>query len=96
MRKFLFALAATLLTQAAAAQTPQTISNTGVLLDRIVAVVNEGIILQSQMDAKVQLIAGQIRQAGGQMPPRETIEQQVLEQLIVQEVQLQRVKLPTG
>jgi peptidyl-prolyl cis-trans isomerase SurA len=90
MRKFLFALAATLLTQAAAAQTPQTLSNTGVLLDRIVAVVNEGIILQSQMDAKVQLIAGQIRQAGGQMPPRETIEQQVLEQLIVQEVQLQR------
>ncbi len=90
MRKFLFALAATLLTQAAAAQTPQTLSNTGVLLDRIVAVVNEGIILQSQMDAKVQLIIGQIRQAGGQMPPRETIEQQVLEQLIVQEVQLQR------
>jgi peptidyl-prolyl cis-trans isomerase SurA len=90
MRKFLFALAATLLTQAAAAQTPQTLSNTGVLLDRIVAVVNEGIILQSQMDAKVQLIIGQIRQAGGQMPPRETIELQVLEQLIVQEVQLQR------
>ncbi len=90
MRKFLFALAATLLTQAAAAQTPRTLSNTGVLLDRIVAVVNEGIILQSQMDAKVQLIIGQIRQAGGQMPPRETIEQQVLEQLIVQEVQLQR------
>lgn len=90
MRKFLFALAAILLSQVTAAQSPQTLSDTGVLLDRIVAVVNEGIILQSQMDSKVQLIVGQIRQAGGQMPPRETVEQQVLEQLIVQEVQLQR------
>lgn len=92
MRKFLFAIAATLITQASVAQSPQTLSNTGVLLDRIVAVVNEGIILQSQMDSKVQLIVGQIRQAGGQMPPRETVEQQVLEQLIVQEVQLQRAR----
>jgi peptidyl-prolyl cis-trans isomerase SurA len=92
MRKYLFAIAAALLTQAAPAQTTQTLSNTGVLLDRIVAVVNEGIILQSQMDSKVQLIVAQIRDSGRQMPPRETIEEQVLEQLIVQEVQLQRAR----
>jgi peptidyl-prolyl cis-trans isomerase SurA len=92
MRKYLFAIAAALLTQATPAQTPQTLSNTGVLLDRIIAVVNEGIILQSQMDSKVQLIVDQIRDSGRQMPPRETVEEQVLEQLIVQEVQLQRAR----
>lgn len=68
----------------------ETLSNTGVLLDRIVAVVNDGVILQSQMDSKVDLVAGQLRDQNTALPPREVLEGQVLEQLITQEVQLQR------
>jgi len=79
----------------------ETLSNSGVLLDRIVAVVNDGVILQSQMDSKVDLVAGQLRDQNTALPPREVLESQVLEQLITQEVQLQRasrlgVRVPDG
>ena len=70
----------------------EPLSDTGVLLDRIVAVVNEGVILQSQLDAKVDLIAGQLRDQNTALPPREVLEEQVLEQLIIQEVQMQRAQ----
>lgn len=69
-----------------------TLSDSGVLLDRIVAVVNEGIIMQSQLDAKVTQITRQLSAQGTTLPPRSVLEQQVLEQLILQEVQLQRAR----
>jgi peptidyl-prolyl cis-trans isomerase SurA len=62
----------------------------GVMLDRVVAVVNDGIVLQSSLDRQVQLVSERLQQAGQQMPPRDILRQQVLERLIVQEVQLQR------
>lgn len=85
---FLFLIASFLASSGVRAQ--ETLSNTGVLLDRIVAVVNDGVILQSQMDSKVDLVAGQLRDQNTALPPREVLESQVLEQLITQEVQLQR------
>jgi len=85
---FLFLMASFLASTGVRAQ--ETLSNTGVLLDRIVAVVNDGVILQSQMDSKVDLVAGQLRDQNTALPPREVLESQVLEQLITQEVQLQR------
>jgi peptidyl-prolyl cis-trans isomerase SurA len=92
MRKLLIAIFAASFGQLALAQPTQGLSDDGVLLDRIVAVVNEGIILQSQIDSKIRLVIEQLREQRTQLPPREVIEQQVLEQLIVQEVQLQRAR----
>ena len=92
MRIILIAIIALGAIHNAAAQSSSSLSNTGALLDRIVAVVNEGIILKSQMDDKVRLITGQLREQGNPLPPSEVIEKQVLEQLIVQEVQLQRAQ----
>ena len=62
----------------------------GISLDRVVAVVNDGIVLQSSLDRQVQVISGRLQQAGQQMPPRDILRQQVLERLIVQEIQMQR------
>jgi peptidyl-prolyl cis-trans isomerase SurA len=70
----------------------ESLSNNGILLDRVVAVVNEGILLQSQLSERTQLVTQQIRSQNGQMPPRDVLAGQVLEQLIVQEVQLQRAR----
>ncbi|MGI9264369.1 MAG: peptidylprolyl isomerase [Gammaproteobacteria bacterium] len=70
----------------------EPLSNNGILLDRVVAVVNEGILLQSQLNERTQLVTQQIRSQNGQMPPRDVLAGQVLEQLIVQEVQLQRAR----
>ena len=92
MRKLMIAIFAASANQVALAQSTQGLSEDGVLLDRIAAVVNEGIILQSQIESKIRLVVDQLREQRTQLPPRDVIEQQVLEQLIVQEVQLQRAQ----
>jgi peptidyl-prolyl cis-trans isomerase SurA len=65
-------------------------SSTGVALDRVVAIVNDGIVLQSQLDTQSALIAERLRSQNTQMPPPDVIRQQVLERLILQEIQVQR------
>ena len=62
----------------------------GVLLDRIAAVVNDGIVLRSDLDQQVRVISDRLEQQGQQMPPRNLLRQQVLERLVMQEVQRQR------
>jgi len=81
--------ASLLLTGAALAQT-RDMSSTGVALDRVIAVVNEGVVLQSQLDQQSALIAERLRSQGTQLPPADVIRQQVLERLILQEIQVQR------
>lgn len=62
----------------------------GVSLDRVVAVVNDGIVLQSSLDQQMQLVSMRLQQAGQQQPPRDILRQQVLERLVLQEIQVQR------
>jgi len=71
---------------------PQTqeLSARGQQLDRIAAVVNEGVVLKSQVDEQYAAIIGRLRQQGGQVPPEQVVRQQVLERLVLQEIQLQR------
>jgi peptidyl-prolyl cis-trans isomerase SurA len=59
-------------------------------LDSIVAVVNEEIVLASELDREVDGIRAQIAQRGGQMPSERLLRRQVLERLIVKELQLQQ------
>ena len=90
MHRFLAALlSASLVAGIAAAQT-RDMSSTGVALDRVVAIVNEGIVLQSQLDTQTTLIEDRLRGQGSQLPPADVIRQQVLERLILQEIQIQR------
>jgi len=85
----LFLLCA-LLTAAATGPKAEELSNTGVLLDRVAAVVNDGIVLQSDLEQQAQLITARIQQQGQQPPPRNVLRQQVLERLVLQELQIQR------
>ena len=78
-----------LLAGAALAQT-RDMSASGVALDRVIAIVNDGIVLQSQLDTQTALIGERLRGQGTQMPPADVIRQQVLERLILQEIQVQR------
>jgi peptidyl-prolyl cis-trans isomerase SurA len=59
-------------------------------LDHIVAVVDEDVIVQSEVDDMIRSIAAQIREGGGQLPSREVLQKQVLEKLIMQKLQLVR------
>ena len=52
-------------------------------LDRIAAVVNEDVVLQSELDRAVQNVVSQYASQPGQLPPRAVLERQVLERLVL-------------
>jgi peptidyl-prolyl cis-trans isomerase SurA len=64
-------------------------------IDSIVALVDEDIILRSELDLAVAGIVERIRASGDAMPPMHLLESQVLERLIIRELQVQRA-LMTG
>ncbi|MEL1265597.1 peptidylprolyl isomerase [Pseudoxanthomonas putridarboris] len=59
-------------------------------LDRIAAVVNEDVILQSELDLAVQNVLSQYANQPGQLPPRAVLERQVLERLVLVKLQVSR------
>jgi peptidyl-prolyl cis-trans isomerase SurA len=61
-------------------------------MDRIVAIVEEDVILQSELDRAVNNILAQYAGRSAQLPPRDVIERQVLERLILIRLQLQRAE----
>ena len=73
----------------AAAQTRE-LSTSGVPLDRVIAIVNDGIVLQSQLDTQSAMIVDRLQSQGTQLPPADVLRQQVLERLVLQEIQIQR------
>jgi peptidyl-prolyl cis-trans isomerase SurA len=58
-------------------------------IDRIVAVVNNDIITQTELDRELNTIKLQLRQQNISMPPDETLRKQVLERLVINQIQLQ-------
>ncbi len=62
------------------------------LLDEIVAVVDDAIIMRSELDRAMTSIIRQIEAQGNQIPPSDILESQVLERMIVQEVQIARAE----
>jgi peptidyl-prolyl cis-trans isomerase SurA len=87
-----FLCVAALLAPVLAPAQTQDLSARGVMLDRIAAVVNDGIVLKSQVDAQVALVSARLRQQNVQLPPEQVLRQQVLERLVLQEIQLQRAE----
>lgn len=59
-------------------------------LDSIIAIVNEGVVLRSQLDFQISNIKKRAEIEGLMLPTQEIMEEQILEQLIVEEIQLQR------
>jgi peptidyl-prolyl cis-trans isomerase SurA len=59
-------------------------------LDRIVAVVDEDVVLKSELDGKVNQVMTQYASSPQQLPPRDVLERQVLDRLILQKLQLSR------
>ena len=60
-----------------------------VLLDRIVAIVNDQVITRRDLDDRMKTVLAQLRQQGTPLPPTEVLEQQVLERMIQSRTQLQ-------
>ncbi|WP_068827326.1 peptidylprolyl isomerase [Pseudomonas sp. BMS12] len=58
-------------------------------LDRVVAIVDNDVIMYSQLDQRLNEVEQSIGKRGGQLPPQDVLQQQVLERLIVENLQLQ-------
>jgi len=61
-----------------------------VLLDRIVAVVNDAVITQSELDRQTDQVLSQMAQNNTQAPPRNVLQKRILEQMITRKVLLQK------
>ena len=68
----------------------QEILNRESILDSIVAVVDEGVVLESQLNTQIDIVRQRAEKDGFELPERKIIEEQILEQLILEEIQLQR------
>ncbi len=58
-------------------------------LDRVVAIVDNDVIMASQLERRLEEVQQNLARRGGEQPPREQLAQQVLERLIVENLQLQ-------
>ncbi len=68
------------------------LSTSGTLLDRIAAVVNDGVVLKSELDEQVMQISERLKAQRTELPPQNVLRQQILERLVAQEIQLQRAE----
>ena len=76
-----FAMLALALSQPAAAQRQ--------VLDKVAAIVDEGVVLQSELDMRLEEIRDQSQAGGRPLPPAAELQSQVLETLIVENLQMQ-------
>ena len=59
------------------------------LIDRVIAVVDSSVIMESELNSRFEEIIGRLRENNTELPPRKILEEQVLERLIIEEIQLQ-------
>ena len=85
---FLLAVAAAAIVPAHAQLLPGTPANQP--LDRIVAVVDDGVILQSELNDAVRSVQQQYASQPGQLPPMDVLQRQVLDRLVLMKLQVQR------
>lgn len=64
----------------------------GALLDRVAAVVNEGVVLHSELEEQLSVISARLREQRLEPPAQNVLRQQVLERLVLQEIQAQRAE----
>jgi peptidyl-prolyl cis-trans isomerase SurA len=61
-------------------------------IDTIAAVVNNGVITQRELDQRVGMISHRLTQQNAPVPPVDQLRQQVLNQMVLERIQLQKAK----
>ena len=59
------------------------------ILDRVIAVVDQGVVLQSEFDERKNSVLQRLQGQYEQLPPMDVLEQQILDQLILEQLQLE-------
>jgi peptidyl-prolyl cis-trans isomerase SurA len=71
---------------------PETSGAKVFTLDRIVAVVNNEVITQLELNSRLNIIIQQLRKQGTELPSRQILSRQVLERMVSDQVQFQLAK----
>lgn len=58
-------------------------------INRVVAIVDNDVIMQSQLDSRLREVQQTIAKRGAALPPEHVLSQQVLERLVIENIQLQ-------
>ncbi len=87
--RYLFAAALLLPLLTLHAAEPKAARTSVIGLDRILVVVNNDVITQSELATEMRTITQQLRQQNIEIPPAEALQKQVLERLIVKHLQMQ-------
>ena len=59
------------------------------LLDRVIAVVDSGVIMETQLNSRVEEVLKRLQTNKAELPPLNLLEEQVLDRLIIEEIQMQ-------
>ena len=61
----------------------------GIPLDRIIAVVEDDVVMQSELENRIRTVRNQLKQQGTTPPPAAALERQILDRIILTKLQLQ-------
>ncbi|PPK44838.1 periplasmic chaperone for outer membrane proteins SurA [Trinickia symbiotica] len=61
-------------------------------VDSVAAVVNDDVITERELQLRVDLVARRLQQQNAPVPPAEQLKQQVLDQMVLERIQLQKAK----
>jgi len=92
MNKFRYILASSAIVAGSHTALAAELSQSGEMLDGVAAIVNEGVVLKSELARQTEIIADRARDEGLQLPPPGVLTEQVLERLILEQIQLQRAE----
>jgi len=64
-------------------------TNNSILLDKVIAIVDDDIVMLSELNLRMTSISSRLKRQGAQLPPRDVMRSRILEQLILESIQLQ-------
>jgi peptidyl-prolyl cis-trans isomerase SurA len=66
------------------------LSTQGTLLDRIAAIVNDGVVMESEVDDQMKEVTSRLQAQNMALPPDSVLRKQVLDRLILQRIELEQ------
>jgi peptidyl-prolyl cis-trans isomerase SurA len=67
-------------------------SRDGEAVDSVVAIVNDDVVTERELQMRVDLVSRRLQQQNAPLPPTDQLKQQVLDQMVLERIQLQKAK----
>ena len=90
MRRLMVSILGLLAFHGVALAQTRDLSTQGTLLDRIAAVVNDGVVLESEVDTQMKEVTARLQAQNMALPPESVLRKQVLDRLILQRIELEQ------